>query len=172
MHEEAFFDSVKNDLYFKVNKSIVQGEKCNVLKIKTKENYYYLSAYANFDCSFEKNIFIKMSFDEYVNIVFGSTDVEGVAIYRDGEYIFFNHLYLRWLNIKQDLDDFLCTLDIVDEKEIEEQIAKYHSQRYREHLIDVKNMFDKKAYEKAYNILCMLLQLYPNNLSETYIIVE
>lgn len=171
MEKEEFFNTVKEELYFKVRAATSQTESEEVLRIKTKENCYFLSAYTQHDDLIESNFSIKkMSFEEYVEVIFESTDTDGVAINVEGEYILYDHVYLRWLQINRDWENFLCTLgdeECVDGDIREKRIEEYHQEKYIYHLNNVKKMWKLAAYEKAYNILNLLGQVYPQKGSET-----
>lgn len=171
MDKEQFFSTVKEELYFKVRVSASKGKCEEVLRIKTKEDQYFLSAYTRKEELIENNISIKkMTFDEYADIVFESADTDGVAINVEGEYILYNHLYLRQLQMNRDLDDFLCRLDAeecLDDEKREERIEEYHQERFRYHLNAVKKMWSLEAYEKAYDILYFLGHVYPGKVGET-----
>ena len=85
MDKEQFFSTVKEELYFKVRVSASKGKCEEVLRIKTKEDQYFLSAYTRKEELIENNISIKkMTFDEYADIVFESADTDGVAINVEG----------------------------------------------------------------------------------------
>lgn len=171
MDKEVFFNTVKDELFFKVRASANQDESGEVLRIKTKGDRYFLAAYTGKEDLIENNFSIKkMSFDEYVDIVFESADTDGVAVNVEGEYILYNHLYLRWLQMEQDYENFLCDLDkeeYADDEKREEQIGEYHQERYIYHLNDAKKMWNLEAYEKAYDILYFLGRVYPGNVGET-----
>lgn len=171
MEKEDFFNTVKEALYFKVRVSANQGENEEVLKIKTKEDRYFLSAFTGKEELVEKNFKVKkMSFDEYTGIIFESTDADGVAINVEGEYILYDHLYLRWLQMNRDLEKFLCGLDdeaCFDGESREKRIEEYYQERYIYHLNNVKKMWKLEAYEKAYEILNLLGCVYPEKVGET-----
>lgn len=167
---DSFFYSIKDNLYFLFTISGYKGEFAEIQKIKSKENGKYLLAHSEEQMMVKnRTIKKKISFEEYTDIVFNSVDICGVAIKVEDGYWYYDHLYLRKFRMAQEREQFLCKLNAVGDnidEEKEKQIEECHKKQYIDCLHNVRKMWNKKAYERTYDILRFMNEVFPQNAGE------
>ena len=143
----------------------------NVKTIKTKDNKFYFSTFVGIDTNVKKESPVKeLSFHEYIDIVLENENIEGIAIYFNGDYLFVDSYQLRWLKIKNDEDAYIQNLNELKlrDDDITQKIEKYREETFKMHLQNIKEIWIKKKYEEVYRYFIVLGDLYRNNIGEIF----